>query len=114
MGIKEDNGEIINSWPEILNMRCYTQKEIHKLSVKEITSVLVTNRDGEVEIDGLHDPAMGPTSRGERCTTCGQREKFCPGHCGHIDLAKPCINPLFYGELKSLIISTCYECGQVK
>ena len=114
MGVKEDNGEIVNAWPENLNMRCYTQKEIHKLSVKEITSVLVSNRDGEIEAEGLHDPAMGPNSRGERCTTCNQRERFCPGHCGHIDLAKPCLNPLFYNELKQLIVSTCYECGQVK
>ena len=51
--------------------------------------------------------------KGERCATCGQTARYCPGHCGHIDLAKPCLNPLFYKELKQLIVATCYECGQV-
>ena len=39
MGVKEDSGEIVNAWPDQLMMRCYTQKEIHALSVKEITQI---------------------------------------------------------------------------
>lgn len=113
MGVKEDTGDIITAWPDQLKMRCYTQAETHALSVVEITEVQMADRDGEIVANGLHDLKMGPTKRGERCHTCGESERYCPGHCGHIDLAKPCLNPLFYSELKQLIVATCYECGQV-
>ena len=37
---------------------------------------------------------MGPTGNG-LCVTCGKTVVTCPGHFGHIRLAKPIYHPLF-------------------
>lgn len=36
---------------------------------------------------GLYDPALGPVDRQMVCETCGQDQKNCPGHIGHIDVS---------------------------
>lgn len=38
---------------------------------------------------GLLDPRMGTIDRNYKCQTCGEGMAECPGHFGHIDLAKP-------------------------
>ena len=113
MGVKEDQPEVIRSWPKMMRMKCYTKKEILSMSVKEITSTAIANDDNVSAIDGLYDPALGPTRRGERCVTCGLQGRQCPGHCGHITLADPVYNVLFYSELKQILKATCRDCSQV-
>ena len=61
--------------------------EISKMSVAEITktdSYLGT----EPIINGLFDPRMGVLDHNKFCHTCEQKNTFCPGHFGHINLAK--------------------------
>lgn len=41
------------------------------------------------KIGGLVDPRMGTIDRNYKCQTCGEGMAECPGHFGHIDLAKP-------------------------
>ncbi|CAN0438313.1 unnamed protein product, partial [Scytosiphon promiscuus] len=35
---------------------------------------------------GLYDPALGPVEKMTMCVTCGQDQKNCPGHIGHIEV----------------------------
>jgi len=86
MGVKTEKGDIVDTWPSSLSLKCYSKREIHGISIKEITSVSIGNQEGEDCEDGLYDPAMGPNNRRERCITCGLNSMYCPGHCGHIDL----------------------------
>lgn len=39
--------------------------------------------------NGLLDPRMGTIDRNYKCQTCGEGMAECPGHFGHIELAKP-------------------------
>ena len=48
-------------------------------------------RDG-----GLNDPRLGSIDRQFKCATCDQNMSECPGHFGHIELAKPILH---IGEL---------------
>src|ERR1700722_17265531 len=41
------------------------------------------------KIGGLHDPRMGTINRNYKCQTCSEGMAECPGHFGHIELAKP-------------------------
>lgn len=74
---------VVSSWPSDVNFRAYTKSEVEALSVKELTSPNLFYADSasenSPEIGGLHDPALGPLERYERCVTCGQKEQFCPG-----------------------------------
>ena len=38
---------------------------------------------------GLMDPRLGSIDRYINCATCGMDHNECPGHFGHIELAKP-------------------------
>ena len=41
----------------------------------------------------------GPCRRDDRCESCGQSERNCPGHFGHIRLPVPVFNPMFFKTL---------------
>ncbi|KAI4468651.1 dna-directed rna polymerase [Holotrichia oblita] len=48
-----------------------------------------TMEAGRPKLGGLMDPRQGVIDRNSRCQTCAGNMTECPGHFGHIDLAKP-------------------------
>ena len=42
---------------------------------------------------GLMDPRLGTIDRNFKCQTCGEGMSECPGHFGHIELARPVFHP---------------------
>ena len=63
-------------------------EEIISRSVVEVNKQETYDKDEPV-IKGLFDPRMGVTDMGKVCKTCGQKNIHCPGHFGHIPLARP-------------------------
>lgn len=59
---------------------------------------------------GLYDNSMGPSVRGDLCTTCLNNEANCTGHFGHIDLVMPCYNPVFIKYAVTILRSSCTKC----
>lgn len=47
----------------------------------------------KLKVGGLNDPRMGTTDRNFKCQTCGEGMSECPGHFGHIELARPVFHP---------------------
>ena len=45
------------------------------------------------KVGGLMDPRMGTIDRNFKCQTCGEGMSECPGHFGHIELARPVFHP---------------------
>ena len=45
------------------------------------------------KIGGLMDPRLGTIDRNFKCQTCGEGMSECPGHFGHIELARPVFHP---------------------
>ena len=41
------------------------------------------------KMGGLADPRLGTIDRNYKCQTCGEGMAECPGHFGHIELARP-------------------------
>ncbi|CCH61247.1 hypothetical protein TBLA_0E01930 [Henningerozyma blattae CBS 6284] len=83
--------------------------QIRNLSAKQITNPTVLDNLGHPISGGLYDLALGAFLR-NLCSTCGQDEKFCPGHQGHIELPVPCYNPLFFNQLFIYLRSSCLYC----
>jgi len=87
-------------------------EEIIKHSVVEITSHETFERDEPV-IKGLFDSRMGVLDIGKICSTCGLKNKECPGHFGHIILARP----VFYQQFMSYVIKIlkfiCIRCSRI-
>ena len=56
---------------------------------------------------GLMDPRMGTIDRNFKCQTCGEGMSECPGHFGHIELARPVFHPGMLLPQPQLITSEC-------
>jgi DNA-directed RNA polymerase II subunit RPB1 len=61
--------------------------------------------------NGLFDPRMGVTENNKTCPTCDQKNSFCPGHFGHIELAKPVFYYTFFDIVKKLLHCVCFRCS---
>ena len=65
--------------------------EIKAMSVCEVVSP-ITYINGTPADNGLLDLRMGTMERNFKCRTCAQDMRECPGHFGHIELARPCLH----------------------
>ncbi|KAJ8492799.1 hypothetical protein OPV22_014520 [Ensete ventricosum] len=97
-----------------VHLNFYTTEEIRKISVKKITKPDLLDAKNSPVPDGLYDPALGPLNDNDSCKSCGQLSVHSPGHCGHIDLAKPLYNPLLFKTLQGLLQITCFFCHKFK
>jgi DNA-directed RNA polymerase II subunit RPB1 len=83
------------------------------------------------KLGGLMDPRMGTIDRNFKCQTCGEGMSECPGHFGHIELARPVFHPGidphdrvscsflthrtgFIVKVKKILESICVNCGKLK
>jgi len=85
--------------------------EIIKRSVVEINKT-DTYAGSEPIIGGLFDSRMGVLEHNRICCTCEQKNIFCPGHFGHIVLAKPVFHAMFFDITKKLLNCVCYKCSK--
>jgi len=86
--------------------------EIIKSSVVEVTKT-DTYTGNEPVPGGLFDPRMGVLEHNAFCRTCEQKKIFCPGHFGHIKLARPVFHPMFYETTRKLLKCICYRCSRL-
>ena len=85
--------------------------EIIKRSVVEINKT-DTYAGSEPIIGGLFDSRMGVLEHNHICCTCEQKNIFCPGHFGHIVLAKPVFHAMFFDIVKKILNCVCYKCSK--
>tara|TARA_Y100000817_G_scaffold314769_2_gene315017 strand:+ start:383 stop:4972 length:4590 start_codon:yes stop_codon:yes gene_type:complete len=96
-----------------LQFSIMSPEEILKNSVVEITKHETYEKDVPV-IKGLFDSRMGTTDMGKVCNTCGLDNKECPGHFGHIELAKPVYNYHFIDIIIKILKCICFRCGKLR
>jgi DNA-directed RNA polymerase beta' subunit len=86
--------------------------EIIKRSVVEITKT--DTYTGNVPVTGgLFDPRLGCIDHGKLCATCEQKNIQCPGHFGHIVLAKPVYHVMFFDIVRKILKCVCMKCSKV-
>ena len=86
--------------------------EIQKKSVCEIVST-DTYSGNEPIIGGLFDSRMGVIENDKICKTCNQKNTFCPGHFGHIKLAKPVFYIQFFDIVRKILKCVCFRCSRL-
>ncbi|KAJ6598841.1 hypothetical protein DFH09DRAFT_1388152 [Mycena vulgaris] len=91
-----------------------TSEDVRRISVKQIVNPNLLDDLNRPNINGLYDPALGPTERDDICATCHLTFYTCPGHFGHIDLPAPVFHPLFMGNMYNLLRDTCLFCHRFK
>ena len=68
---------------------------------------------GKPKLCGLMDPRQGCTDRQARCQTCACNQTDCPGHFGHIELAKPVFHPGFIAKMVKVLRCVCFFCSKL-
>ena len=87
-------------------------EEIRERSVVEITKHDTYDKDVPV-IKGLFDIRMGSTEMGKICGTCNQDNINCPGHFGHIELARPVYHYHLMEFIPKIMTCVCYNCSKL-
>ncbi|WP_048056359.1 DNA-directed RNA polymerase subunit A' [Methanocaldococcus fervens] len=86
---------------------------IRQMSVAKIVTPDTYDEDGYPIDGGLMDTRLGVIDPGLVCKTCGGRIGECPGHFGHIELAKPVIHIGFAKTIYKILKAVCPHCGRV-
>ena len=86
--------------------------EIRKRSVVEVVRHETYDKDTPI-IKGLFDIRMGTTEMHKCCGTCGQNNINCPGHFGHMELAKPIYHYQFITIIQKLLKCVCIQCSKL-
>jgi len=98
---------------DALEFGIMSPKMIQKMSAVAITSSELYDIDGFPVDGGLSDLRMGVIDPGLTCKTCGNTIRDCPGHFGHLELARPVFNVKTVPYVYNLINSTCNSCGRI-
>lgn len=72
-----------------------------------------TMEGGRPKLCGLMDPRQGVIDRASRCQTCAGNMTECPGHFGHIDLAKPVFHVGFLTKSMKILRCVCFYCSKL-
>ncbi|XP_067669040.1 DNA-directed RNA polymerase II subunit RPB1-like [Haliotis asinina] len=88
--------------------------EIKRMSVTEGgIKYSETQEGGRPKIGGLMDPRQGVIDRMSRCQTCAGNMTECPGHFGHIELAKPVFHVGFLVKTIKVLRCVCFFCSKM-
>ncbi|ALC48227.1 RpII215 [Drosophila busckii] len=88
--------------------------EIRRMSVTEGgVQFAETLEGGRPKLGGLMDPRQGVIDRTSRCQTCAGNMTECPGHFGHIDLAKPVFHIGFITKTIKILRCVCFYCSKM-
>ncbi|KAL3624527.1 DNA-directed RNA polymerase II subunit rpb1 [Castilleja foliolosa] len=86
--------------------------EIRQMSVVHIEHSETTER-GKPKVGGLSDLRLGTIDRKMKCETCMANMAECPGHFGHLELAKPMFHIGFMKTVLSILRSVCFNCSKI-
>ncbi|MHA1905147.1 MAG: DNA-directed RNA polymerase subunit A' [Candidatus Thorarchaeota archaeon] len=88
-------------------------EDIRKMSVAQIVVADTYDEDGYPIESGIMDPRLGVIDPGQRCRTCGNRVGNCPGHFGHIELARPVMHAGYAKVIHKVLRAICRECNRI-
>lgn len=72
-----------------------------------------TMEGGRPKVGGLMDPRQGVVDRRSKCQTCAGNMTTCPGHFGHIELAKPVFHVGYLTKVVKLLRCVCFYCSRL-
>ena len=86
-------------------------EDIRKRSVVEVTTDK-TYQSNQPVPNGVFDARFGVIENGKVCPTCKQTNQFCPGHFGHIQLARPVYLYQFFDTIEKVCNQICLNCSK--
>lgn len=87
--------------------------EIEAMSCAQISHTDIYDEEGRPRDGGINDLHMGTNDNMLLCKTCNGKKNDCPGHFGHIKLARPVYHIGFLNELRRILRSVCFKCSRL-
>lgn len=84
-----------------------TSKEIESMSVAPIQNPKLNG------VGSVYDPRYGTIANHEKCATCSQNWKECPGHMGSMKLPDAIPHPVVLKHLADLLTCFCHTCHRL-
>jgi len=102
----------LNTFGSIKSVSYYliSDDEVRKRSCVEVESSIITV-DGKPAQNGVCAGRLGAIQQDEKCETCMQKAKKCPGHHGHIECAYPAKRPITLQDALDWINLICHTCS---
>lgn len=97
---------------KVVQFGILSPEEIRQMSVVKIESSETYDR-GKPKLGGLSDPRLGTIDRQVKCETCAGTMAECPGHFGHLELAKPMFHIGLLKTVLTILRCVCYHCSRV-
>lgn len=72
-----------------------------------------TTERGMPMAGGLSDLRLGTIDKRFKCETCSSNMGECPGHFGHLELAKPMFHIGFMKTLLTIMRCVCFNCSKI-
>jgi len=90
-------------------------EEIKQMSVVQVEypETYEIGAPGKPKSGGLLDPKMGSVDRHISCESCNGSMSECPGHFGHIELAKPVFHIGFITTVLKVLRCVCFHCSKL-
>lgn len=93
----------------------FSPDEIRSMSVARIEHPeTFEGTSGIPKVGGLLDMRLGTNDRNFKCATCAGSMSECPGHFGHIELARPVYHVGFITKVKKILECVCFYCSKIK
>ncbi len=86
-------------------------EDIRKRSVVDVNTDK-TYQSGQPVSNGVFDARFGVIENGKVCPTCKHTNQLCPGHFGHIELARPVYLYQFFDTVEKLCNVICLNCSK--
>jgi DNA-directed RNA polymerase II subunit RPB1 len=86
-------------------------EDIRMRSVVEVTTDK-TYQSNQPVPNGVFDARFGVVENGKVCPTCKQTNESCPGHFGHIQMARPVYLYQFFDTIEKLANLICLNCSK--
>lgn len=90
-------------------MICFGQRQMSVVQVEHGE----TMERGKPKVGGLSDPRLGTIDRKMKCETCTANMAECPGHFGHLELAKPMFHIGFMKTVLAIMRCVCFNCSKI-
>lgn len=107
------NGVNFRKQVRALRFSLLSPAQVKKISSVKVVTPELYDIDGFPVDGGLMDLRLGAIDPGVRCRTCGKRVKECPGHPGHLELARPVIHVKYIPLIELCLRSFCPDCGKL-
>eukprot|EP00919_Chromeraceae_sp_WS-2016_P073851 GHVR01174578.1.p1 GENE.GHVR01174578.1~~GHVR01174578.1.p1 ORF type:complete len:717 (+),score=175.91 GHVR01174578.1:217-2367(+) len=86
--------------------------EVERMSVCKVDQVEMYDK-GRPRAGGLNDLRMGTMDFRLNCESCNMDVKQCPGHFGHVELARACYHIGFINTVLKVLRCVCARCARL-